>query len=170
MKKIGIYFGSTTGATENIAEQLAEKMAVNSNDIKDVSRFKAEEFLSYDVLLLGTSTWGDGDLQDDWYDALDELKLMDISAKQIGLFGCGDSDSYSDSFCNGVGELYSALSSCGAQFIGFVSTDNYQFHRSTAQKEDHFVGLLLDEDNESSKSGQRVSSWVEQLKQEAELS
>ena len=29
---------------------------------------------SYEALILGTSTWGDGELQDDWYDGIKVFK------------------------------------------------------------------------------------------------
>ena len=41
-----------------------------------------------------TSTWGDGELQDDWYDAIKMIKTADLNGKIVALFGCGDSESY----------------------------------------------------------------------------
>ena len=56
----------------------------------------------YDVLVLSSSTWGAGELQDDWYDGVNVLKKCDLSHKYVALFGCGDSDSYSDTFCDAI--------------------------------------------------------------------
>ena len=39
-----------------------------ASDVHNVGETQADAVAPYDVLLLGTSTWGDGELQDDWYD------------------------------------------------------------------------------------------------------
>jgi len=163
MKKIGIYYGSTTGTTEGIAKELGKKLGVDSSSIKEISLFKPEEFLSYDLLLLGTSTWGDGEMQDDWYEAIEEIKQLDLSNHKIALFGCGDASSYSDTFCDAVGTLYQELSNSGCTFVGAVSTDGYTFDDSQALVGDSLVGLLLDEDNESELTEARIDAWVKNL-------
>jgi len=37
---------------------------------------------------------------------------------QVAFFGCGDSQSYNDYFCDAVGELYDQFSATGASCIG----------------------------------------------------
>lgn len=64
---IGIFFGSTTGTTESVANQIAQELGISSTDIHNVSETPAEATDKYDCLLLGSSTWGCGELQDDWY-------------------------------------------------------------------------------------------------------
>lgn len=85
------FYGSTTGTTESVAGRIADVLGISSADVHDVSKLTAELVSGYEVLLLGTSTWGDGELQDDWYDGVKVLKGMDLSDKLVGLFGCGDS-------------------------------------------------------------------------------
>ena len=119
----------------------------------------------YDVLILGSSTWGDGDLQDDWYDGVKTLKSADLSGKLVALFGCGDSESYGDTFCDAIGVLYEHLKNTGCTFIGNdVSTEGYSFSSSIAATDGHFVGLALDDVNESDKTDQRIDAWVAGLK------
>lgn len=100
MKTIGIFYGSSSGVTESVAERIAAKLGVEAADVHDVASASVEEVAKYDVLLLGSSTWGAGDLQDDWYGFLDNLKTADLSGKLVALFGCGDSSSFSDTFCD----------------------------------------------------------------------
>ena len=109
MKTIGIFYGSSNGTTESVAKQIAEKLGVKSADIHDVGQASPADFASYEVLLLGSSTWGAGDLQDDWYDFLPKIKKLDLSGKLVGLFGCGDSSSFSDTFCDAIGTIYNDL-------------------------------------------------------------
>lgn len=57
-------------------------MGVEKADIHDVSSINAETVGKYEVLILGTSTWGDGELQDDWYDGVEVLKGTDLTGKK----------------------------------------------------------------------------------------
>ena len=109
MKTIGIFYGSSTGTTEGIAKRIAEKLGVEDKDIHDVSNASPADVAPYEILLLGCSTWGAGDLQDDWDSYLGKLKKLDLSEKTVALFGCGDSASFSDTFCDAIGTIYSAL-------------------------------------------------------------
>lgn len=165
MKKIGIIYGSTTGTCESLASQLAESLGVTTNDVYSADNLTDALIASYDVLILGTSTWGDGELQDDWYDGIKVLKNADLNGKTIALFGCGDSESYCDTFCDGMGILYEDLKDSGCVFLGNrVSTDDYTFSGSMAVVDGAFVGLALDEVNESDKTSGRIREWVNELK------
>ena len=111
-------------------------------------------------LILGTSTWGAGELQDDWYDGLKTLQDADLSGKTIAIFGCGDCSSYSDTFVGGMGELYNGIKNSGAKFIGAVETDGYTFDDSEAVIDGKFIGLPLDDINEDDKTDTRIEAWV----------
>ena len=161
MKKIGIFYGSTTGTTEAVARRLADKLGAEVNDVCKIS---VEQVAQYDVLLLGTSTWGDGELQDDWYDGIKVLKKADLSGKMVGLFGCGDSESYADTFCDGMGLLYEDLKDTGCRILGSVSEADYTYGSSVAVIDGEFVGLALDEVNEPDKTEARMDAWVEMWK------
>ena len=86
MKTIGIFYGSSTGTTEGIAKRIAEKLGVEDKDIHDVSNASPADVAPYEILLLGCSTWGAGDLQDDWDSYLGKLKKLDLSEKTVALF------------------------------------------------------------------------------------
>ncbi len=161
MSKIAVFFGSTTGTCEALAGQVAEQLG--TSDVFNASELTADKIADYDVLVLGTSTWGDGDLQDDWYDAVEVLKEADLAGKKVALFGCGDSASYPDTFCSAMGTIAEACE--GAEIIGAgISTDGYDFSDSTAVKDGAWVGLAIDEMNESDKTEERLAAWVEKVK------
>ena len=165
MKKTGIFYGSSTGTCEDLANQIADKMGVAASDVYSADKLSADLVKEYDLLILGTSTWGDGELQDDWYDGIKVLKSADLSFKSIALFGCGDSESYCDTFCDGMGILYEDLKDSGCSFIGNkVGTDGYSFSSSIAVVNGAFVGLALDEVNESDKTAERIDNWTAELK------
>ena len=160
MSKTIVVYGSTTGTCESIAQTLGEKLGA---DVINVSDLTADELSSADNLVLGTSTWGAGELQDDWYDGVSLVKAADLSGKKVALFGCGDSASYSDTFCGGMKEIYDAAVGAGATVVGAVSTDGYTFDDSDAAVDGQFVGLALDDINESDKTEERIDAWIPTL-------
>ena len=52
MKKVGIFYGSTTGATEGVAETIAARLGVASEDIHNVGTTKVDEVDKYALLSL----------------------------------------------------------------------------------------------------------------------
>ena len=102
----------------------------------------------------------------DWDSYLGKLKKLDLSEKTVALFGCGDSASFSDTFCDAIGILYEDLKDTHCKFCGATDTAGYTFDSSIAVVDGKFVGLPLDEVNEDSKTDERISAWVEQVKQE----
>lgn len=155
-----VVYGSSTGTCEAIAEKIAQKLGCEAINVQDLT---AEIIDSNQNLILGTSTWGAGELQDDWYDGLRVLQSANLADKTIALFGCGDSESYSDTFVGGIGELYSGIKDSGARFVGAVSTDGYTFDASEAVVDGLFVGLPLDDVNEDDKTDARIDAWIAEL-------
>lgn len=166
MKKTGIFYGSTTGTTESVARLIADKLGIAPADVHEVTQLDTALAESYDALILGTSTWGEGELQDDWYDGLKVLQGAHLSGKIVALFGCGDSESYSDTFCDAMGLLYEGLKDSGCTFVGAVDDSGYTYSASVAATDGLFVGLALDDVNESDRTDDRVSAWAAQLQTE----
>lgn len=155
----GIFYGSSMGNTEEAAKMIKEKL-VQESMIINITEVKKESFDKFDTILLGSSTWGLGDLQDDWDEKLVVLKEADLSDKKIGFFGCGDQESYPDTFADALGTIYEAVKDSGAEFIGSWSIEGYTFSSSTAVCDGSFVGLVLDEDNQADKTEERVAVWA----------
>jgi len=157
MKKTIVIYGSSTGTCEGIAEKIGARLGAEVLNVQDMT---ADVIAANENLILGTSTWGAGELQDDWYDGLKVLKSSNLSGKTIALFGCGDAESYGDTFVGGMGELYDSIKDSGARFIGSVATDDYFFDDSAAVVGGQFVGLPLDDVNEDDKTDGRIEAWV----------
>lgn len=111
MKTTIVIYGSSTGSCQSIAETIASKLGVEAVDVANIDD---ATITSHENLLLGTSTWGAGEMQDDWYDGVKTLKSAGLAGKTVALFGCGDSESYPDTFCGGMKELYDAAVEAGA--------------------------------------------------------
>lgn len=160
MKKTIVVFGSSTGTCESIANDIAAKLGCEAINVQD---FSADNMADNDNLILGTSTWGCGELQDDWYDGVKVLEGADLSQKTVALFGCGDSQSYCDTFCGGMSELYKAAKGAGATVVGSVDASDYDYEDSEAVVDGKFVGLALDNDNEGDKTSERIEAWISQI-------
>ena len=112
----------------------------------------------------------DADCQaESWAEFVPELEAADLSGKKVALFGLGDQASYSDAFVDALGELYDIVSETGASVVGFWPNEGYEFNSSNALDGDDFVGLVIDQDNQSSLTPERVKSWVSALKSEFAL-
>ncbi len=84
----------------------------------------------------------------------------------MAYFGAGDQIGYADNFQDAMGILEEKITSLGGQTVGYWPTDDYDFTESKAVKNGKFVGLAIDEDNQSDMTGLRVKYWVDRLKQE----
>ena len=161
MSKTAIFFGSSTGNTETVATQIAKKL---NADIFDVGNNPADKLAEYDNLILGTSTWGIGDLQDDFDSFISEIENANLTGKVVAIFGLGDGDTYADSFVDGIGTIYNAVKDKGCKLTGFTETEGYEYDESTAIVDGKFTGLPLDEDNQGDMTNERIEKWVEQIK------
>jgi flavodoxin I len=163
MKKTAVFYGSTTGTTKRIAEAIAEKLGA---DLFDIAKTNAEIFQNYDNIVLGTSTWGIGAIQDDWENGLLILDKVDMSNKKIAIFGLGDQMGYPDSFVDGMKDIYDKALEKKATVTGHFDTDGYSFSESKAIADNKFVGLAIDEDTQSNLTDERINRWIAQLKSE----
>lgn len=161
MGKTVVLFGSSTGNTESAARIIATKL---NADIINIADKPIDKIAEYQNLVLGTSTWGLGDLQDDWDSFLPQLAKADLSGKTVALFGLGDASSYPDTFVDGIGLIYEAIRMKDCKFIGFTDIKDYSFSDSRALHNGSFVGLPLDEDNDSNKTNERIEKWIDELK------
>jgi flavodoxin I len=163
MKKVGIFYGSTLGNTRKIAERIGADFGAENAQVFNIENAAMRDLESFDNLILGTSTWGVGEMQEDWETFARQLHKINLSGKKIALFGVGDQVEWSDSFVNGMGMLHHRLAD-KATIVGFTSTEGYNFDISLALKDGQFVGLAIDEINQSALTGERISRWVEELK------
>ena len=161
MAKIGIFYGSTTGVTEEIAGKISEKL--DNADVHNIAG-NLEKMNDYDVIIMGTSTWGYGDLQDDWLGVLDDMPSLNLSGKKVAYFGTGDQSSFSDTFIDGIGIIHEKIKDSGITLIGETETDGYTFDDSKGVEDGKFLGLAIDEVNQSDLTDERVEKWTEELK------
>ena len=161
--KIGLFFGSDTGNTEDVAEQIAKKIGEDNIEVMSIGDASPGDFEDFDKLILGLSTWYDGELQSEWEDFFEELDNIDFTGKTVAIFGLGDQLTYGEYFVDAIGLLYDKVIERGATVVGEWPTDGYDYDESVAERDGKFVGLPLDEDNESDLTEERIDKWLNQI-------
>ena len=139
MDKVHVIYGSTTGMTEAVATKIAGALGATAINVSaaDAGAFDAE------LLVLGSSTWGVGDLQDDWAAKLDEVK-GNFAGKKVAVFGLGDSVGFADSYCVAAETIANAAKDAGATLVGEI--------------------LKIDDTNEADQTAGKIAAWVETIK------
>ncbi|QZT32458.1 flavodoxin [Caldalkalibacillus thermarum TA2.A1] len=116
MYRVVIIYASMTGNTEAIAMEIARCITNEAQNIqvetKEMEGLDAQVVLDYDGILLGSYTWGDGELPFEAEDFCDGLANLDLSGKVVACFGSGD-HAYPQ-FCAAVDLLQKQVEECGA--------------------------------------------------------
>jgi flavodoxin I len=163
LKDTGIFYGSSSGKTASVATRIFEKLGSEKAVIHDVAETDMAEMQDCKNLILGIPTWGIGEMQDDWVAVQPVLEDLDLTGKTVALFGLGDQESYPDTFADALGNLHELLKGNGCSFTGTWCTLGYNFEASKAILDEDFVGLVLDEENQTELTELRVNDWLEQL-------
>ena len=166
--KIKIIYGSDTGNTELVVEDLTKLL--DDTEVITVSNLTPEDW-DHDKFILGIPTWYDGELQSDWEDYFEEFKTIDFTNKTVAMLGLGDQLGYAEWFCDGIGILGKIVLANGGKLIGYTANDEtYDFGWMKPSKafvdKDTFYGLCIDEDNQDELTQERITKWVEKIKEE----
>lgn len=163
---IGLFYGSSTGATSVAARLIQTAFARNYGvevELFDVADYYLDEMTDFDYLVLGIPTWNIGRLQRDWETVIEEFSGLNLSGKHAAIFGLGDQRGYPDTFVDAMVFLADLLEAQGATLAGAWPTTGYSYTRSWAVRNGRFVGLALDEDNQPELTPDRIEAWVAQL-------
>ena len=162
-EKIGLFYGSSTGAGENVAHIIKEEIensGVATVDMRIVSSDTLKVMEEYQYLIFGCSTWNIGELQDDWDIKFNELDTVNFNGRKVALYGNGDQYGYSNTFVDAIGMIGNKIAANGAEIVGFWPADGYEYEFSVGAFEGVFMGLPLDDDNQPERTRQRTINWI----------
>lgn len=167
--QVGLFYGTNTGVTEIVAEQLRDVLVENGFeiDIYDIASVPLNTMDKYSTLIIATPTWNDGELQDDWEEVWEAWQEYDFTGKKVAFVGTGDQEAYCDNYCDAIGRMGAFVRQNGGEIYGRWSSEGYHFVHSKGYDGDgFFIGLALDNDNQEELTEGRINSWVAQIKNE----
>lgn len=169
--KMGIFVGTAGGTSMKVADALIEEFGIEEDDVINMEEDfddVEDQMLEYDVLFIGSSTWGQGDVHFSWVDPVLEIEDgdFDFSGKTVAFFGAGDCKKHGEHFVSALGKLHKTFTDAGATAIGAIPKDDYTYEFSLAEIDDELVGCGIDEHNESDKTEDRINLWIEKVKSE----
>ena len=166
MKKIGLFWGSTSDNTKTAAEFIKENLESKGweVDCEDIGDIDPEEILEYNNIIIGCPTWNIGELQDDWDSVFLKYEKFDFTNKKGAFFGCGDQTGYPYNFLDAIGILAKPFIENGGKLIGRCSTEPYDFSESEALDNGELLGLGLDYDNDDDEYCEELMvSWINKI-------
>jgi len=171
MNKIGIFFGTDTGTTRLMAKKMAKILGETASKPLNVNRISTADMLQYDSLILGTPSYGVGDLPGistgiqagSWQEFLPQLDGVSLHGKRIALYGLGNQDKYTDRFTDSLFSLYDKLTELGADIIGDWPVEGYEFEHSKSVIDGRFIGLIIDQNNQAILTESRIKDWLAQV-------
>ena len=157
--KTAIVYSHSATKTRQAAKHIKEAFGKPLDDI-DVDVVSPDQLKNYDLLIVGVPTWFDGELPNYWDELVPAIEDLSLKKQKVALFGNGDQVKYPENFGDAVGLLAEVFESTGAEIIGLTSTEGYSFESSKAQRENKFLGLILDFENQAKMNKKRVADWV----------
>ena len=166
MKEIGLFYAMNAAKTSHIAEKIREKLGHKEVEMIMIEKAWQNDFQAYDNMIVGASTWFDGELPTYWDELLPELRTMKLKGKKVAIFGLGDQIRYPENFADGIGLLAEVFEGDEATLVGFTSSEGYTFERSKALRGEQWCGLVVDLDNQSEQAEKKIKAWCQQVKKE----
>ena len=145
-----------------VAKKIQKELG-DAVEIVSVENAWQNDFEAYDYLIVGASTWFDGELPTYWDELLPELRTLQLKGKKVAIFGLGDQAKYPDNFVDGMGILADVFEEDGATLVGFTSTEGYKFNKSRALRGNQWCGLVIDLDNQAELTDKRVREWCKEI-------
>jgi len=164
MKKIAIIYSFNTVKSQNAAKKIVAEFEENQIDMLNAEEITGDSFKKYDNFILSLPTWFDGELPNYWDEFVPEFEDLALKGKTFALFGLGDQKGYPENFGDALGIIAELIENGGGKIIGSTSPKTYTFENSMALRDEEFVGLLLDQENQAKLSAKRIKDWVAEIK------
>lgn len=163
MKKIGIFYGTNTGKTEAVVDEIEFNLKKFDYETINVKN-GIEKIKEFENIIMITPSYGVGEPQEDWVKNLEELKKINFQNKKIALVGLGNQFAFGESFVGGMKVLYDIVKENKGEVIGLTSSEGYSFQESEAVINDKFIGLALDENYQDNETPDRIYEWMNEIK------
>lgn len=166
MSAVGFFYGSNTGNTEmdaDVVKAAFDAIMPNTLQLFNIGEVDMKKLEEYKYLILASPTWNVGELQDDWALKFDQLNDIDFHGRKVAMMGVGDQFGYPDNYCDAIGIIGQKVEARGAELVGFTDASEYEFDHSLGVEDGVFLGLAIDDDNQSDLTKERIEMWIDQL-------
>jgi len=122
MNKILVAYATMTGNTSTVAETIQQHLITKLPEAQvkllDMADLNPVDLLDYDLVILGSSTWDDGDVNQVAREFLERLNSgeTDLAQPKFAIFGLGDS--FYPEFCKAADVLKINISEHKGQVVG----------------------------------------------------
>ncbi len=162
MKKEVLFFATKSGATKEVCDLISKELKIELFDIKELSKEElSKKISSFDKVIFATSSYGFGELSDEWESKIAALSEVNFKDKTVALVGVGNQERHGDSFCSAMVDFLPKIK--GASLVGQTEADGYKFKLSSAFINGKFIGLCVDFKGDT-KWQERVKNWCKNLK------
>ncbi|MGL4904997.1 MAG: flavodoxin domain-containing protein, partial [Cetobacterium sp.] len=131
MKKIGIFYGTTSGITAGIVDEIEFYLKKVDYEVFDVAD-GIDQMSQLENLILVSPTYGVGELQKNWENVYEEFKNIDFSGKVVGIVGVGNQFAFGESYVGAMRKLYDVVEKNKGKVVGFTSTEGYKYEETEA--------------------------------------
>lgn len=173
MTPLGMFFGTETGTTRLIAKKMHKKIGdtLCAKPV-NVNRSTLADLLQYDALILGTPSYGMGEipglsagcLEPNWEEFFAaNPDTPDFTGKRIAFFVLGAQERYADRFASSLLPLVEKFRGWGATIVGDWPLAGYTYEHSAAEVDGRFLGLVLDQRTQGMLTDERIDAWLAQV-------
>ena len=160
--KTAVIYWSGTGNTETMANAVAEGMKEAGAEVTMLTpeQVQPAALSGFGAIALGCPAMGSEVLEEmDFQPMFDGCKNA-IGSKRVALFGCGDSASYPDSFCDALAEIRDGLEATGCTFVGALDAAEYDGCASRICRDGKVIGLAVDDGASEAVNDARMEKWI----------
>ena len=144
-------------------------MILSYDHVHNIAKIPITRMLEYDLIILGSPTYGKGNLHYAWNDVLIEMQNLDFKERKFAVFCLGDQRFHEKSFAGAIERLSQPIASHSMKIIGKGWETNNTYSDTThvlAAKS--VLGLIVDDGNEKGQTLERIRLWCGKLKEDLE--
>jgi flavodoxin I len=130
MSRVLISFATMSGNTEKVAQYFASQvpLIIPETEVSQVNmmELQEEQFAEFDLIILGSSTWTDGELNPIAEEFFNSIKnsALEYNTFKFALFGLGES--YYPEFCTSVDKMAEVIKQKKGILVGeYLRLDGY---------------------------------------------
>ncbi len=169
MCDVGIFFASIGGRTRRVSALLAQGLQPARVELFDLRVSSQDDLGCCRLTILGSPTYGAGDLHHLWHDWADRLLAARPQLGEVAIFALGDRKHHGATFAGALRHLADLTDALGASRIGELpgsDVGNFPGCESLLRN-GRLPGLVLDDVSQHALIAGRAAAWARQILSES---